>query len=52
MNFPAAGHAVSMNDTFHPNPDKPELKQEFSIQNICIWLKLKYLLKSLVRFLL
>jgi len=26
MNFPAASHGVSMNDTIYPNPDKPELK--------------------------
>jgi hypothetical protein len=28
MNFPEASHGVSMNDTFYPNPDKPELKIE------------------------
>jgi hypothetical protein len=31
MNFFAASHGVSMNDTFYPNPDKPELKIEYSI---------------------
>jgi hypothetical protein len=28
MNFPAASHGVTMNNTFYPNPDKPELKIE------------------------
>jgi hypothetical protein len=28
MNFPAASHGVTMDDTFYPNPDKPELKIE------------------------
>jgi hypothetical protein len=28
MNFPAASHGVSMNDTFYPNPEMPELKIE------------------------
>jgi hypothetical protein len=28
MNFTAASHGISINDTFYPNPDKPELKIE------------------------
>jgi hypothetical protein len=28
MNFPKASHGVSIDGTFYPNPDKPELKIE------------------------
>lgn len=28
MNYPAASHGINVDDTFYPNPDKPELKIE------------------------